>query len=226
MDERLRTGPSCGRWMAAGDCDHGFRRERCPLCGDEALEVLRLPRGGEEEEGQQEGCRGEGAVGSEHGTGWAASWADEGRRLRGFEAEREGAFVEGLEGLERVLRLREELGAALSRGGICLAQARYSLGPNRVGEAHFPASFSAEARVRARSGGGGAFDLIEEERPSGSDPGAPLAWFGPMPPPALRSARDEFRAALRLTVELAQAQVAAQRAAAVFRGSSESEDRT
>jgi hypothetical protein len=62
--------------------------------------------------------------------------------------EQEAALLEVLDAAEEYLHLTEELAACLKEGNFNMARARYSMGPNSVGEAQYSATMEAATKVR------------------------------------------------------------------------------
>ena len=157
-------------------CRHGFAAGRCPLCDDPQI-VVRLadtsaapptpdgksPRKAIDRSSAEADTTNPTDKWDGQGAGFpvleaclalaskadaadsSADTATDSKSARHSDVEQE--FVDGLASLEEVLRLRKELEEVLSRGFFGIAQARYSLGSNRVGAAQYPSTFEPSSRI-------------------------------------------------------------------------------
>lgn len=148
-------------------------------------------------------------------------------------------------GVETLLALREKLAGLLGSGAFGIAQARYSLGANRVGQAQYPAIIEPtfcvatsgqlpEERMAFSRLEGGLTQALEElkltrseerlersgkeegRRAGGKRNARPLNWFGVAVPPGLRAAQADFGTALGVALEVAAAQVEVQRRVSAY----------
>ena len=117
--------------------------------------------------------------------------------------------------------------AAVPQGWFSLARARYQMGAGSVGQLQYDQNMRASVRLTQNQAEWSLLAVEEEDasestlrrrRPPPGEAGkpgatpprlplAPLRWFaGPMPPPALRSAQQQFWKALELAVESSNSQ--------------------
>ncbi|PRW60365.1 coiled-coil domain-containing 115 isoform X1 [Chlorella sorokiniana] len=83
----------------------------------------------------------------------------------------ESAFEEALDAAQEYLALQEALGAALRAGFLSLAQARYSMGADRVSALQLPAHMTATARLQTDQGKLGLVRMEPKARLAASSSG-------------------------------------------------------